>query len=125
GPRTAALLPVHLAGHPAAMDRLLPLAARHVYRQYTVRVPGDREAVRRELLARGVASAVHCPTPVHRLESYEEAAAAQHCHAALPETDRAAAELLSLPVHPGLTPGELARVAEAANAVGAVGAGGR
>src|SRR6185369_10006155 len=29
GPRTAAIMPVHLYGHPAAMDRLMPLAQRH------------------------------------------------------------------------------------------------
>ena len=29
GPRTVAIMPVHLYGHPAAMDRLMPLAERH------------------------------------------------------------------------------------------------
>jgi perosamine synthetase len=29
GPRTVAVMPVHLYGHPAAMDRLVPLAQRH------------------------------------------------------------------------------------------------
>src|SRR5689334_5895720 len=28
-PRTVAVMPVHLYGHPAAMDRLMPLATRH------------------------------------------------------------------------------------------------
>ncbi|WP_016908342.1 DegT/DnrJ/EryC1/StrS family aminotransferase [Streptomyces xiaopingdaonensis] len=93
--------------------------ARHVYHQYTVRVPGGRrDAVQRELELRGVGSAVYYPTPIHRLTPYA------HQQAGLPETDRAAAEVLSLPVHPTLTAGDLARVVgavdEAAAAAGAV-----
>lgn len=87
--------------------------AAHVYHQYTVRVPGGtaaRETVRRELEARGVGSAVYYPTPIHRLPPYV------HTAAELPETDRASAEVLSLPVHPMLTDAHLGRIVEAVNA---------
>lgn len=86
--------------------------ARHVYHQYTVRVPGGagvRDAVRRELEANGVGCAVYYPTPIHRLKPYE------HCGADLPVTDRASAEVLSLPVHPSLTPTDLDMIVAAVN----------
>lgn len=91
-------------------------AARHVYHQYTVRVPGDRDAVQQELLARGVGSAVYYPTPIHRLKPYlgEDG---QPGPWELPETERAAREVLSLPIHPSLTPDELERIVEAVNSV--------
>lgn len=84
--------------------------ARHVYHQYTVRVPGGaaaRDAVRRHLEAEGVGCAVYYPTPIHRLKPYA------HLGAELPVTDRAAAEVLSLPVHPSLTPGDLGQIVAA------------
>ncbi|WP_442814946.1 MULTISPECIES: DegT/DnrJ/EryC1/StrS family aminotransferase [unclassified Streptomyces] len=86
--------------------------ARHVYHQYTVRVPGGaeaRDAVQRELEAGGVGCAVYYPTPIHRLKPYA------HLGADLPVTDAAAAEVLSLPVHPQLTADDLEQIVEAAN----------
>jgi perosamine synthetase len=85
-------------------------AARHVYHQYTVRVTGDRDAAQRSLADRGVGSAVYYPTPIHRLRPYERSGPWD-----LPETERAAAEVLSIPVYPSLTPRELERVADAVN----------
>ncbi|BCJ42950.1 aminotransferase DegT [Actinoplanes ianthinogenes] len=81
--------------------------AHHVYHQYTVRVPGSRDAFQAALAERGVGSAVYYPTPIHRLRAYEKG----RTH--LPETDRAAAEVVSLPVFPTLTGAELERIAEA------------
>jgi perosamine synthetase len=85
-------------------------AARHVYHQYTVRIAGDRDAAQTALTERGVGSAVYYPTPIHRLRPYQDTGPWD-----LPETERAAAQVLSLPVYPSLTPGELERVAEAVN----------
>ena len=76
----------------------------HVFHQYTVRVPGDRDGVSARLAEGGVPSRVFYPTPVHRLAPY---ATADH----LPETERAAAEVLSLPVGPHLGPADMATVA--------------
>jgi dTDP-4-amino-4,6-dideoxygalactose transaminase len=88
--------------------------ARHVYHQYTVRVSHDRDALQRRLSAQGVGSAVYYPTPIHRLTPYLGADGRPGpWH--LPQTDLAAAQVLSLPVHPSLTPSEVERVAEAAN----------
>ncbi|QFG22369.1 DegT/DnrJ/EryC1/StrS aminotransferase family protein [Actinomadura sp. WMMB 499] len=89
--------------------------ARHVYHQYTIRVRGDREAMRRHLDGRGVGNAVYYPTPVHRLGPFLEDGRRRE----LPETERAAAEVVSLPVHPTLTADELGRVADAVNEGGA------
>jgi hypothetical protein len=95
-------------------------AARHVYHQYTVRVPGDRDAAQQALTAKGVGSAVYYPTPIHRLKPYLTADGRVNPAWDLPETERAAAEVLSLPIFPTLTKDELQRIADAANSVAGV-----
>jgi hypothetical protein len=85
--------------------------AGHVYHQYTVRVPGDRDAARRRLRANGVGSAVYYPKPIHHLGPF------RHTNRDLPETERAATEVLSLPIYPTLTPAELDRIADAVNSL--------
>jgi len=85
--------------------------ANHVYHQYTVRVEGGhRDDFAAALEARGVGCGVYYPTPVHRLPSF-------NADVDLPETERAAAECLSLPVHPALTDGELDVIVTAVNEV--------
>jgi dTDP-4-amino-4,6-dideoxygalactose transaminase len=80
----------------------------HVYHQYTVRV-GRRDEFRARLARRAVGSAVHYPVPIHRQPAYA-------LRLDLPQTELAAAQVLSLPVHPGLTEPELARVVAAVSA---------
>jgi dTDP-4-amino-4,6-dideoxygalactose transaminase len=87
--------------------------ARHVYHQYTLRVSGRDEAQER-LREKGVGSSVYYPTPIHRLRPYL-GPGGQPGSWDLPETDRAAAEVLSIPVYPGLTDEELDRIVDAVN----------
>jgi hypothetical protein len=72
----------------------------HVYHQYVVRVP-DREHVRARLLERGVGTGVHYPVPVHLQPAYAGRVALGPSGCV--ETERAAAEVLSLPMYPELT----------------------
>ena len=44
--------------------------ATHVYHQYTIRVPGDRDAFAAALADAGVGTGVYYPVPVHRLPAY-------------------------------------------------------
>jgi dTDP-4-amino-4,6-dideoxygalactose transaminase len=92
--------------------------AEHVYHQYTVRVKGDRDAAQRILTEHGVGNAVYYPTPIHRLVPYLVDGKPGPWD--LPETEKAAAEVVSLPIFPTLTAGELERIANAANAAGNV-----
>jgi hypothetical protein len=112
----------HAARLDAALTAVTPPpqapGARHVYHQYTVRVPGDRDAAQQALTDRGVGSAVYYPTPIHRLAPYWEPDQKRGRHWELPETERAAREVLSLPVHPALSEGDLERIADAVNAIG-------
>jgi dTDP-4-amino-4,6-dideoxygalactose transaminase len=86
-----------------APDRL------HVFHQYVVRVP-DRDGVKARLAASGVGSAVFYPVPLHRQECFE---ALGYREGDLPESERAAREVLALPVFPELTDEEVERVADA------------
>jgi perosamine synthetase len=89
---------------------------RHVYHQYTIRVTGDRDAFQSGLKERGIGSMVYYPTPIHRLRPYlTEAGTVGDWK--LPETDRAAEEVLSLPVFPSLTQEQLDRIVDAVNTV--------
>jgi len=83
-------------------------AAWHVYHQYTVRIEAKRDAFRERLAQLGVGSGVYYPTPIHRLAPFLPAVD-------LPETDRAAAEVLSLPVYPLLEDSQVEQIIEAVN----------
>ncbi|NHC43845.1 DegT/DnrJ/EryC1/StrS family aminotransferase [Motilibacter aurantiacus] len=82
----------------------------HVYHQYTIRVTGDRDRFQQALAdEHGVGSGVYYPIPNHRLPSFD-------LTLDLPETERAAREVLSLPVHPSLTQADLEQIVTAVNA---------
>lgn len=91
--------------------------ASHVYHQYTVRVRGDRGAAQKRLTELGIGNAVYYPTPIHRLKPFltEEGTPGPW---ELPETERAAAEVISLPVHPSLSQADLERIADGVNLAG-------
>lgn len=80
---------------------------RHVYHLYVIR-SDRRDALREHLAVRGVETLVHYPVPVHLQPAY----AGEMAGVTLPETERAAAEVLSLPLFPEITEEQLAYVAE-------------
>jgi perosamine synthetase len=88
----------------------------HVYHQYTIRVGSDRDGFARALAdEHQVGTGVYYPIPNHRLPSFG-------LLQDLPETERAAGEVLSLPVHPALSAADLEHIVQAVNAVAAAGA---
>ena len=82
----------------------------HVFHQYVVRVP-DRAAVMARLRAEGIATAIHYPQPVHLQPAYRGRVALGPAGCA--ETARAAGEVMSLPMFPELTDGQVEQVCEA------------
>ncbi len=109
----ARFLSDHLAG---VSTPTVGSGAVHVFHQYTVRVPEGRDRLAQVLREEhGIGTGLFYPVPSHRLPSFRS-------EVDLPETDRAARECLSLPVHPGLTADELERIVAAVNAVVRAGA---
>jgi UDP-N-acetyl-3-dehydro-alpha-D-glucosamine 3-aminotranferase len=82
--------------------------AEHVYHQYTIRVP-QRDHVQEVLAAHRIASTVYYPTPMHLQPAYHSLG---YKPGDLPESEGAAAEVLSLPIYPELKEQQIARVAE-------------
>lgn len=96
--------------HGIVTPRELP-GRRHVWHQYTVRVLSGRDARNRlqaSLRANGIESSVFYPTPIHRQPLYERLG---YAATRLPVAERLAGEVLSLPVHPALSPGDIEAVA--------------
>lgn len=90
--------------------------ATHVWHQYTIRVPQDRDGFAKALLAEhGVGSGVYYPIPNHQLPSFG-------LEFDLPVTREACEQVLSLPVHPALSTDDLERVVAGVNAVAKAGA---
>ena len=88
----------------------------HVYHQYTIRVPEDRDGLAKALKEEyQVGSGMFYPVPNHRLKPFQSPVE-------LPETERAAKECLSLPVHPSLTQEDLERIVNAVNTLAKAGA---
>lgn len=81
----------------------------HVWHLYVVRVP-QRDRVLRALNEAGVGAALHYPEPVHLTEAFRHLG---YARGDFPVAERAAAELLSLPMFPHITPEHQVRVAEA------------
>jgi dTDP-4-amino-4,6-dideoxygalactose transaminase len=82
--------------------------ARHVFHQFTIRVPNDRDGFRERLLTKGVDSAIHYPGPIHHQDPYRSSGYGDESY---PIAEAACQQVLSLPVYPGLSPGDLETVA--------------
>ncbi|WP_134765937.1 DegT/DnrJ/EryC1/StrS family aminotransferase [Nocardioides sp. 1609] len=78
----------------------------HVWHLYVVRV-ADRDRVLSQLQAAGIGAGIHYPTPVHRTGAY---AGLGLPAGSFPVTERAAGEILSLPMYPHLTAEDQERV---------------
>ncbi len=88
----------------------------HVYHQYTIRVPQDRDGLAAALKSEyNIGSGMFYPVPNHQLKPF------QH-DVDLPETMIAAAQCLSLPVHPSVSQSDLERIVTAVNALAKAGA---
>jgi len=79
----------------------------HVYHLFVVRVP-DRDRFQRQLAADGIETLVHYPLPIPRQQAFAHMSPA-HC----PLAARVCAEVVSLPLHPGLSDGDLDTVVSA------------
>lgn len=104
----AAALNAGLAGLAGVTVPHVDEAAVHVYHQYTIRVDAaERDRLRDALKEEhNIGSGVYYPIPNHRLPSLAHFAPGLE----LPETERAASEVLSLPVHPSLGDGDIERI---------------
>lgn len=84
----------------------------HVWHQYTIRVPEGRDSLISALTAKGIQTSIYYPTlipdqPLYRARGFS----GEDC----PNARRISQEVLSLPVHPGLSPADLDRVVSAVN----------
>jgi UDP-2-acetamido-2-deoxy-ribo-hexuluronate aminotransferase len=81
--------------------------------QYTIELE-DRDAVQAALEGAGIPTAVHYPTALHLQPVYAELARTMGwTRASFPVAERAAERVLSLPMHPYLTPGQIEEIVEA------------
>jgi len=84
--------------------------AEHVYHQYVVRTP-KRDLVKEKLAGLGIGTNIHYPMPVHRQPAYLGRLTLGPSGCAV--TEKAADEVLSLPMFPQMTDGQVDRVCEA------------
>lgn len=109
-------------GNARALSRLLygvkgivlPSVAsnkKHSFNQYTIRVtkefPETRDGLKKILADAGIASEVYYPTPIHMQPCYKQLGDWGN----MPKSEAFAGEVLSLPIHPGVSDGDLERIA--------------
>lgn len=110
--RVAALYDRHLA---SGIERpgVAPGVA-HSYHLYVIATDRRAQVIER-LQAAGIGYGIHYPTPIHRMSGYEFLGWGA---GSLPETERAAARILSLPCYPELAEADVLRVCAAVNGAG-------
>jgi perosamine synthetase len=111
----AARLSEGLAGLPGLRLPAVAPGRTHVFHQYTVRVGADapigRDALVRALADRGIATGVYYPTVVFDADCYRRHP--RVVSESVPQAEAAAREVVSLPVHPSLSAGDLERIVAA------------
>ena len=68
----------------------------------------ERDALKERLREQGIGTLIHYPVPVHLQPAYR-----RYAHLALPATERAAREVLSLPMFPQLSDEQALQVCQA------------
>jgi dTDP-4-amino-4,6-dideoxygalactose transaminase len=108
--RAAALLYDRLLhGIPSVWLPATAAGNEHVWHLYVIRVP-QRDRVRQRLTQAGVQAGIHYPLPIHLLAAFRSLG---YARGDFPVAERAADEILSLPMFPGITVEQQERVAEA------------
>ena len=105
-----------LSGEIAKIEGLtLPTVGpdrKHVFHQFTVRVTGgygmSRDGLAATLKHKGIMTGIHYPVPIHRQPLYMDLGYDVH----MPVSERAAREVLSLPVHSGLSDQDLRHIVQ-------------
>jgi dTDP-4-amino-4,6-dideoxygalactose transaminase len=97
-----------LGGNGVVLPTVAP-DSEHVFHLYCVRVP-DRDGVRRSLSQRGVQTGIHYQTPLHLEPAF---AFLGRSPGDFPVAEKAAREIVSLPMHPHLTEADIELVASA------------
>ena len=88
-----------LAGLPVVLPARRPEAT-HVFHQYVIRV-AERDALRARLRTGGIGTGIHYPVPVHQQPAYRDRLSCGP--SGLGVTERAAPQILSLPIYPQLS----------------------
>lgn len=102
----------HYDASLAGTDVVPPAAGgpgEHVYHLYVVR-SRERDALQRYLQTRGIGTAIHYPRPIHLQPAFRRASGGP---GSLRRTERVVDEILSLPMHPGITAFEIETVCRA------------
>lgn len=90
----------------------VPDGYRHVYHQYTIRVPdGKRDGLREYMKEHEIGSEIYYPVPIHQQGFYEEQFGKQE----MPVAEKLAGEVLSIPVHPSLTKADREKIVSTIN----------
>ena len=107
--RNAAYYTAAFAAADCANDLITPRAVvkgRHIFNQYVVRVQ-NRDALKDHLTARDIGTEIYYPVPLHLQKCFSYL---KHAPGDFPQSERAAAETLALPVYPELTQTQLDHV---------------
>lgn len=106
----AQFLSAHLRGVTVPY---VPEGYTHVFHQYTIRVGGGkRDALLEHLKAHDIGTGVYYPVPIHQQTYYTQVLGYNQV---LPEAEKATAEVLSLPVHAGLSQEDLQTIVDTVN----------
>jgi dTDP-4-amino-4,6-dideoxygalactose transaminase len=103
----AEYLTEHIKGLNGIKPPYVSPEVRHVFHQYTIRVEdGKRKDIMEYLNQEGIGTGIHYPIPIYKQKLYQDLGYHDKC----PETEKAASEVLSLPVHPALSIEELEKI---------------
>jgi perosamine synthetase len=86
----------------------------HVYHQFTLRILKNRDRINQELHKKGIGTGIHYPTPIHKQPFYKKLG---YGKTNLPVAEKAAKQVLSIPVHPSLTQQEKEYIVKTVNSL--------
>ena len=97
-----------LADSPPVVTPKTATGNEHVFHQYVVRIP-ERDRVANTMNQSGIGVGIHYPSPVHLVPAFVSASVGR---GSFPAAEKAATEILSLPIYPGMTEAQQDRVVQ-------------